>query len=121
MFKSRQDNQFLARVSITRSSKNSDDEDHNNGGLCDDVVEICPEQDADEEISYHPGNDGLKWYALNEELAHIYVPSISGLRLSLVSKAPVEVEIPLGVTIPEAGEYTIALPSPQAYSEFEAV
>lgn len=54
-------------------------------------------------------------------MAHIYVPSISGLRLSLVSKAPVEVEIPLGVTIPEAGEYTIALPSPQAYSEFEAV
>lgn len=121
VYRGTKDNQFLARVSITRSSKSSDDETHNNGGLCDDVVEICPEQEADAEISYHAGSDGLKWYALNEALAHIYVPSISGVRLSLVSKAPVEVEIPLGVTIPEAGEYTIALPSPQAYSEFEAV
>ena len=115
------DNQFLARISITRKEENADDNTIMMSRACDDVVEICPNQDAEADISYHPGVDGLKWYALNEALAHIYVPSTSGMKLSIVSKAPVEVEIPLGITIPEAGEYTIALPEPQAYSDYEAV
>ena len=110
-----------AMVSIARKPESSSTEDGETSVAYDDVVEICPEQDAEATISYQPGADGLKWYALNESLAHIYVPSTTGLKLSLVSKAPIEVEIPLGVTIPEAGEYTIALPSPQAYGNFEAV
>ena len=117
------DNQFLAMVAIAPTAHVSVPAP---GGFSaraayDDVVEICPMQDAETTISYRPGSDGLKWYALDETLAHIYVPSTSGLKLSLVSKAPTEVEIPLGVTIPKAGDYTIALPSPEAYSDYEAV
>ena len=105
---------FLARVSIFRNT------DDTFNGVYDDVVEICPDQDAEAEISYNPGSDALKLYALNESLAHIYVAA-ANTKLSLVSKAPVEVEIPLGITIPENGDYTISLPEPQAYSDYEAV
>lgn len=105
--------QFNARVSIARTAEKV--------WKYDDVVEICPNQDAEAEISYHPGTDALKWYALNESLAHIYVPTAANTKLSLVSKAPVDVEIPLGITIPENGDYTISLPEPQAYSDYEAV
>lgn len=112
---------YMALVSIARKPASTDSDATETNEIYDDVVEICPQQDAEADISYWPGNDGLKWYAFNESLAHIYVPSTTGQRLSLVSKAPVEVEIPLGVTIPEAGEYIIALPSPQAYSDFDAV
>lgn len=115
------DNQFLARVSIARKVSTPNHEDELRGECYDDVVEICPKQDAESEISYHPSSDGLKWYALNESLAHIFVPSTTGTKLSIVAKAPVDVEIPLGITLPEAGEYTIALPQPEAYDDFEAV
>lgn len=91
------------------------------GSAYDDAVELCPRPGANAAIDYHPGADGLKWYALTETLAHIYVPSTSGMKLSLVSQAPVEAEIPIGITIPEAGAYTISLPCPQTYSDYEAV
>ena len=108
-------------VSIARRVGRSDQDVHENSNACDDVVEICPLEDAEADVSYQFGNDGLKWYAIDETLAHIYVPSTTGVKMSLVSKAPVEVEIPLGIIIPEAGDYTIALPKREAYAAYQGV
>lgn len=108
-------------VSITRMVGRSDQDVHENSNACDDVVEICPLEDAEADVSYQFGNDGLKWYAIDETLAHIYVPSTTGVKMSLVSKAPVEIEIPLGIIIPESGDYTIALPKREAYAAYQGV
>lgn len=87
----------------------------------DDVVDVYPQADADAAMSYRLGADGIKWMAFNQSIAQIYVENAVGTRLSLVSAAPVETEISLGVKAPEAGDYVISLPEPEAYSDYEAV
>ena len=87
----------------------------------EDVVDVYPQEGADAAMSYRLGADGIKWMAFNESVAQIYVENAVGTRLSLVSAAPVETEISLGVKAPEAGDYVISLPEPEAYSDYEAV
>lgn len=87
----------------------------------DDVVDVYPQEGADAALDYRLGSDGIKWMAFNKSVAQIYVENNVGTRMSLVSAAPVETEISLGVTVPEAGDYTINLPQPEAYADYEAV
>ncbi|MBR4730422.1 MAG: hypothetical protein IK075_09235, partial [Prevotella sp.] len=87
----------------------------------DDVVNVYPQEGADAALDYRLGSDGIKWMAFNKSLAQIYVENTVGTRMSLVSAAPVETEISLGVTVPEAGDYAISLPQPEAYADYEAV
>ena len=91
------------------------------GARFDDVVDVYPQEGADAALNYRLGSDGIKWMAFDKSVAQIYVENVVGTRLSLVSAAPVETEIALGVTAPEAGDYVISLPASEAYSDFEAV
>lgn len=87
----------------------------------DDVVDVYPQADAPSDMTYSLGSDGLKWMAFDPQLPQLYVTTAQGTRLALASKAPVGIEIPLGVHLPDAGRYVIALPSAEAYADQEAV
>ena len=91
------------------------------GVVYDDVVDVYPQAEADARMDYRLGADGYKWMSFNERLAQLYVQNAVGTRLSLVSAAPVETDIPLGVYVPDEGDYTICLPEPEAYSGYSAV
>ena len=86
-----------------------------------DVVTIFPEDDADESMPYRLNNDGIKLGTPDETLPQLFVSNAAGTRLSLVSKAPEETDISLGYVAPKEGIYTIALPEPDAYSDYEGV
>ncbi|MBP5731823.1 MAG: hypothetical protein J6W50_03835 [Bacteroidaceae bacterium] len=86
-----------------------------------DVVSIFPEDDADEAMPYRLNNDGIKLGTPDETLPQLFVSNAAGTRLSLVSKAPEETDISLGYIAPKEGIYTIALPEPDAYSDYEGV
>ena len=89
--------------------------------IFDDVVDVCPQADADTAMPYRQGNDGIKWMAFNHNLPQLYVTTADGTRLSMATQAPVETEIPLGLYLPRGGSYVIALPTPEAYANQEAV
>ena len=67
------------------------------------------------------GADGIKWMSFAPMSPQIYVIGAEGAPLSLVSAAPMDTDIPLGVIIPEPGDYAISLPYPEAYSDYAAV
>ena len=87
----------------------------------DDVVDVYPQADAPVDMTYHLGSDGLKWMAFDPQQPQLYVSTAQGARLALASQAPVGIEIPLGVRLPDTGRYVIALPSAEAYADQEAV
>ena len=87
----------------------------------DDVVDVYPQADAPSDMTYSLGSDGLKWMAFDPQLPQLYVTTAQGTRLALASQAPVGIVIPLGVHLPDAGRYVIALPSAEAYADQEAV
>ncbi len=89
--------------------------------IFDDVVDVCPQADADTAMPYRQGNDGIKWMAFNHNLPQLYVTTADGTRLSMATQAPVETEIPLGLYLPRGGSYVIALPTPEAYADQDAV
>ena len=89
--------------------------------IFDDVVDVWPQADADDAMPYRQGNDGIKWMALNRNLPQLYVTTAAGTHLSLATEAPVGTEIPLGLYLPRGGSYVIALPTPEAYADQEAV
>ena len=86
-----------------------------------DVVEVRPEVGADSVLIYHFGSDGVKWMAFDKTIPQIYITNSGGARMSLLAAAPVEADIDLGVSIPEAGSYAIELPDREAYKDCLAV
>ena len=64
------------------------------------------------------GSDGVKW--MQRGRAQIYATS-GEARYSLLSAVSREGEMPLGVSIPEDGAYTIAIPDNADTSDYEAV
>ena len=91
------------------------------GELYDDVATLYPQADGDATLDYHEGSDGMKWMPFDEGLAQLYVVGRLGVRMSLVASAPVETDIPLGVAVPQAGDYVVSLPDRDAYSDYTAV
>ena len=87
----------------------------------EDVVTVYPDAESDGSLAYRLGSDGLKWNPFDDNFAQIFIESNEGVRMSLVSEAPVEQEMNLGISAPEAGDYTISLPNPEAYSDYDAV
>ncbi|MCF0202135.1 MAG: hypothetical protein HUK08_02105, partial [Bacteroidaceae bacterium] len=75
----------------------------------DDNIELHPDDESGS-LNYSLGNDGVKFMAMNESLAQIYAIGTSSLRISLLSHAPVQMEIPVGLHIPADGSYTFAIP-----------
>ena len=106
------------RVGIARQSDGTRSDEK---VMYEDVVDVYPQAEADAKMDYRLGSDGIKWMAFDERVAQIYVQNAVGTRLSLVSAAPVETNIDLGVKVPEAGNYVISLPEPEAYNAYAEV
>ena len=89
--------------------------------VVDDVVSIWPEQEADKAMPYKLGSDGVKLGTPDRNIPQLFVSNAAGTRLSLVSKAPEEVDISLGYVAPKEGQYTILLPETEVYEKYEGV
>ena len=89
-----------------------------------DILHVVPDEDAQKQIRYSLGRDGVKWmttqmpqlYMLNDKLDS---------RLSLVGSAPTETDMQMGVYVPQSADgfnlYTFSLPEKEAFSEYENV
>ena len=93
------------------------------GGLLTDILTVIPDSTADKTIRYSYGRDGIKWVT-NDSLAHVYLMDSKRLsRISLLGSAPTEVDIPLGVKIPDnnAGSFVFSLPEKEAFADYAYV
>lgn len=72
-------------------------------------------------MQYAFGADGAKIAPLNTAVPQIYLNAAGGERLSLAAAAPVETDLPLGVALSAAGQYTISLPDTDCYRKYGAV
>jgi hypothetical protein len=72
-----------------------------------DVLTAIPDSAADKNVRYSYGRDGLKWSTLTEHPEIYLMDQQRTSRLSLLGAAPIEVDIPLGVSIPEKLPSTI--------------
>jgi hypothetical protein len=87
-----------------------------------DVVQVIPQEGATAAMPYQIGSDGVKWFAFNPQLPQLFVLNADKTALSLVSAAPVDTEIALGIrTADEQKRLTISLPVPDAYADYEHV
>ncbi|MBQ9440123.1 MAG: hypothetical protein IJU35_06010 [Paludibacteraceae bacterium] len=106
-----QNNDELREMETTSESKRS----------YGDVIDIYPDENADKNIHYVIGRDGVKWM-LNEELNSLYALNTAKTTpLSLLGQAPTETDIPLGVNIAQDNMFTFFLPDADAYSQYEYV
>jgi len=106
-----------------------------------DFLTVIPDANADKNVRYSYGRDGMKWLT-NANSAQVYLlDSKRQSRISLLDGAPTEVDIPLGVQIPvsdgpssvarrSSGEsyhdeddtrYTFALPEKEAFAGYDYV
>ena len=90
-----------------------------------DILTAQPDSTASKNISYSYGRDGLKWQS-NENIAQIYMlDNKRQSRISLLGAAPTEVDIPLGVKIPEnvndMTSFTFQLPEKEAFAGYAYV
>ena len=89
--------------------------------ILSDIMTIIPDSTASKTIQYSYGRDGMKWLS-NEDLAQIYMLDSKYLsRISLLGAAPTEVDIPVGVSVPYADEYTFSLPEKEAFADYDYV
>ena len=89
--------------------------------ILSDIMTIIPDSTASKTIQYSYGRDGMKWLS-NEDLAQIYMLDSKYLsRISLLGAAPTEVDIPVGVSVPYADEYTFSLPEKEAFKDYAYV
>ena len=91
-----------------------------------DLLTVNPDEGAPKDISYSLGRDGVKW--MMTDAPQLYLLSAAKSRLSLLGAAPTEVDIPLGVRIPEDPRYvdmpryfTFSLPEPDAFKDYTHV
>ena len=86
-----------------------------------DMLTFIPDSAADKHITYSYGRDGIKWIT-NNDVTQVYMLDSKRLsRISLLGSAPIEVDIPVGVRIPNAGVYTFSLPEKQAFADYRYV
>ena len=85
---------------------------------CSDVLQLNAVEAAAARTDFDPMADGVKWMA--DSAAQIYATRGAG-RYSLLSAVSREGKVGVGLTLPEAGMYTIALPDGCAADGYEAV
>ena len=102
-------------IAITQNSRTSR---AGNGTPVDDQLQLnaVPAQEAKSDFDL--GSDGVKW--INSQNAQIYA-NRNGGRYSLLSAVSIEAEQSIGVSLPEAGEYSISIPEDCDASEYETV
>lgn len=91
-----------------------------------DLLTVHPDEGAPKTINYSLGRDGVKW--MMTDAPQLYLLSAAKSRLSLLGAAPTEVDIPLGVYVPEDMRYqdmqrqfTFSLPESDAFADYSRV
>lgn len=102
-------------VAITRTGETRAAED---GGADGDVLQLNAVAPEMSRTDFDMGADGVKWMA--DGVAQIYATQGGG-RYSLLSAVNVEGRVGVGVTLPEAGMYTIAVPDDCLADGYESV
>jgi len=89
-----------------------------------DFLTVIPNDEADKQIRYTYGKDGMKWLT-NEDNAQVYLlDSKRQSRISLLDDAPTETDIPLGVQLPENYQQAAVrfrLPEKEAFARYAYV
>ena len=89
-----------------------------------DMLTLIPDSTSFDRVQYAYGRDGIKWTA-NENLPQMYAMDAKGLsRLSLLGAAPVEVDIPVGLHVPDSYNgynFTFSLPDKDPYEPYPYV
>lgn len=99
-------------ISRTGDTRSADD-----GGADGDVLQLNAVAPEMSRTDFDMGADGVKWMA--DGVAQIY--ATQGGRYSLLSAVNVEGRVGVGVTLPEAGMYTIEVPEDCDVSQYESV
>lgn len=100
-------------ISRTGDTRSADD-----GGADGDVLQLNAVAPEMSRTDFDMGADGVKWMA--DGVAQIYAVQGGG-RYSLLSAVNVEGRVGVGVTLPEAGMYTIAVPDDCLADGYESV
>lgn len=86
-----------------------------------DLLTLMPDSAADKYVQYSYGRDGVKWQA-NDSSAQVYLLDSKHLsRISLLGAAPIEVDIPLGVYVPQSAQssiFSFSLPERAAFAGY---
>jgi hypothetical protein len=86
-----------------------------------DILTVMPDSTASKNVQYNYGRDGIKWQA-NNQSPQLYLLDGKRLsRISLLGSAPTEVDIPLGVYVPKATDFTFSLPEKEAFADYRYI
>ena len=99
-------------LAVARTGGTRDD------GACADVLLLNAVAPGDARADFDISADGVKWMAGGE--AQIYATR-SGARYSLLSAVSIDGKVAVGVTVPEPGMYTIAVPDDCMAEDYETV
>ena len=90
--------------------------------ISSDILSLIPDPMAAKTVEYSYGRDGLKWVSNNNSVLAYLLDSKRMSRISLLGAAPTEVDIPLGVCVPDnLCSITFSLPEPEAFEEYKYV
>lgn len=93
-------------------------------GLSSDIITFIPDSTAAKNVTYSYGRDGLKWI-LNDSSVNMYLmDSKRQSRIALLGAAPTEVDIPLGIYVPQnagANDFSFGLPEKEAFADYREV
>ena len=118
---------LLALRCLSQNESMSNDIAGQSDYQCADYLELHPSADAAAGMTYRVGSDGIKWFSFNETNApQLYALNADGTPFSLLSAAPVETEIPLGIHLQHApadaeAELEFSLPAPDAFRQYAHV
>ena len=88
-------------------------------------VTLIPDSMADKTVRYSYGRDGVNWRTDGRSPQLYILDARRTSEISLLGAAPTEVDIPLGLSIPQNGqtenEYTFALPQKEAFADYAYV
>ena len=97
---------------------------HGNKEKSADILTIMPDSEASKTVNYSFGRDAIKWLSADNSIQMYLLDSKRTKRISLLASAPVEVDIPLGVFVPNSpsqSQYTFTLPEKEAFDAYEYV
>ena len=89
--------------------------------IASDILTFFPDSTVAKTVGYTYGRDGIKWTA-NDNSAQVYMLDAKRTsRISLLGSAPTEVDIPLGIYVPNGDQFTFDLPEKEAFTDYAYV
>ena len=113
-------NDRKGRPLLMISNRKSQDTD----GITSDVLTFMPDDDVAKTVNYAYGRDAIKWISSSNSVQVYMLDAKRMTRISLLGAAPTEIDIPLGVFVPNSpsqGQYTFSLPEKEAFDAYEYV